>query len=278
MNRILLLSNDSGVKQKNVDFLSQNGFEVIEASDALNGLIIANNNGFEAIIIDEELSDIDGYRASQKIREHSAVPIILLGSETADKIWAAADKLGFDVYLQKPVRPRELTAYIKAILRRTQPQKPDQLHKSVDMHPVADTSLTESVQVQMPHTIKPIKPGNAERPVEVQINPEATDKVARITKPESLTAAEVVYATCIPQETSQGSVPTAQVESIEAIVVNMENQIIKIKKAIVKFGQVHKSIEELKTTIHQQQQGLITLESRLQEINSQLEDISHNPM
>ena len=122
MHKILVMSSDPILKQKNVEAIAGSGFEVAEVSDALDGLLMVDKNGFGAIVIDEELADIDGYRACQKIRQYSQIPIILLGTEQSDEIWGKIDDLGFDIYLKKPVSPRELVAQIKSLLRRLHPE------------------------------------------------------------------------------------------------------------------------------------------------------------
>ncbi len=123
MNQILIMSSDPILKGKNIDVLVENGSRVFESSDALNGLLKIDKNGFDVIIVDEELNDTDGYEACKKIRQYSDIPIILLGSEPEKNIWARTDELGFDLYLKKPVSPRELMARVKSVLRRT-PSKP----------------------------------------------------------------------------------------------------------------------------------------------------------
>ena len=108
MTRVLVMSNDPILKRKNLEVLVGSGFQVADVSDALDGLLLVDKDGFGTIIIDEELADIDGYRACQKIRQYSQVPIILLGTEPSEDVWAKIDELGFDIYLKKPVSPREL--------------------------------------------------------------------------------------------------------------------------------------------------------------------------
>jgi len=118
MNQILIMSNDPILKEKNTEVLTAGGFRVFTASDALDGLLKVDKNGFDAIIIDDELTDMDGFGACQKIRQYSDIPIVLLGAEPEEKVWAKIDDLGFDMYLKKPVSPRELMARVKAALRR----------------------------------------------------------------------------------------------------------------------------------------------------------------
>ncbi len=117
MDRILLLSDDWRVKQETRDALSQNGFALVEASDVANGLIIASDNGIEAIIIDEELPDTDGYTACQQIRRCLEVPIIFLGTKARNNAQLETNKPCFDIYLQKPVSAPILRSHIEAINR-----------------------------------------------------------------------------------------------------------------------------------------------------------------
>lgn len=123
MRKVLILSNDPVFKQKNIKVLAKGGFEVADASDAPGGLLMIDKNGFDAIVIDDELTDMDGFGACQKIRQYSDIPIVLLGTESKEKVLAKVNDLGFDVYLKKPVKPRELMARVKAVLRRGHPKE-----------------------------------------------------------------------------------------------------------------------------------------------------------
>jgi CheY-like chemotaxis protein len=170
MNKILVMSNDPVLKKKNVEALIDGGFEVAEVSDALDGLLMVDKNGFVAIVIDEELADIDGYRACQKIRQYSQIPLILLGTEQSDEIWANIDDLGFDIYLKKPVSPRELVAQIKSILRRVKPEKketPVQLPKFTEAKSVPIANTQKAKTARMEETVGESMPVKAESPVEL---------------------------------------------------------------------------------------------------------------
>ncbi len=176
MNRILLLSNDPVLIKKNIDVLSESGFHVEEVPEALDGLLMVDKNNIDAVIIDEELSDIDGYRASQKLRQFSQMPIIILGSQPSDEVWTKVDEIGFDAYLKKPVNPRELAAQLKALIRRshaaevtkvTKEDKPSEI-KSI---PVTSSQSRLAKPVQ---TEEPPKSIQRERPPTVQAVPVAS--------------------------------------------------------------------------------------------------------
>lgn len=263
MNRILFLSNDLVLRKKNIDVLTHGGFEVTEASDALQGLLMVEGDGFDAIIIDEKLSDIDGYRASRKIRDCSEVPVILLGTESAEKVWDEVDDLGFDIYLKKPLYPRELMCFTKAILRRSRLQKPAQEVNPAETQatPVAPVPLSEVGPIRAQATVESQKPAEKGRTAKIGVEPTVADKAASKMRAKPPMTAEVAHA-------------PVQAESIEGIVTDLERQFTKIKTAIVRIGQLQKTIEEVKTTIHQQQQDLRAVENQLQEVSDQLEDIS----
>ncbi|SVC54249.1 uncharacterized protein METZ01_LOCUS307103, partial [marine metagenome] len=75
--------------------------------------------GADAIILDIMLPGMDGFQVLRKIRENSAIPVIMLTArgEVTDRIVGL--ELGADDYLSKPFEPRELLARIQSILRRT---------------------------------------------------------------------------------------------------------------------------------------------------------------
>ncbi|MCX6008620.1 MAG: response regulator [Chloroflexi bacterium] len=151
MNKILILSNDPVFRQKNTKVLTKGGFQVADAPDALDGLLMIDKNGFDAIVIDEELSGIDGYWACRKIRQYSEIPIILLGNEPVQEVWEKIDDFGFDMYLKKSVKPRELMAHIKAILRRTRGEEeiePSREEKPSEVEPAPAAPLPEVEPVQ----------------------------------------------------------------------------------------------------------------------------------
>ncbi len=118
MSQILFLSSDPVLKGKNLKVFEQNGLEAEEAAGCLEGMILLDKNGFGIVVIDDELNDVSGYEACVKVRQQSDVSIILLGTVNEAEVWSKVDELGFDLYLKKPVSPRELLARIRALMRR----------------------------------------------------------------------------------------------------------------------------------------------------------------
>ena len=120
MGRKVLIIED---EQPIVDILKFNltkeGYETLEALDGVTGLNLALSEEPNLVLLDVMLPGMDGFEVCRKIRERSAVPIIMLTAreEEVDKVLGL--ELGADDYMTKPFSVRELTARVKANLRRT---------------------------------------------------------------------------------------------------------------------------------------------------------------
>jgi DNA-binding response OmpR family regulator len=118
MSSILFLSSDLVLRQKNIELLKQNGLGTTGAAGHVDDLLMINTNNIDLIVVDEELADMSGHEACRRLRQHSDIPIVLLGSITESEVWAKVEELGFDTYLRKPISPKELMARIRNLLRR----------------------------------------------------------------------------------------------------------------------------------------------------------------
>ncbi len=99
--------------------LEKDGYKTIEAYDGKTGLELALSANPDLILLDVMLPEMDGFSVCREIRVKSQVPIILLTAreEEVDKVLGL--ELGADDYITKPYSVRELSARIKANLRRT---------------------------------------------------------------------------------------------------------------------------------------------------------------
>lgn len=98
---------------------TKEGYRVVEAMDGESGLNLALSENPDLILLDVMLPKMDGFEVCKKVREKSSVPIIMLTAreEEVDKVLGL--ELGADDYMTKPFSIRELTARVKANLRRT---------------------------------------------------------------------------------------------------------------------------------------------------------------
>ena len=116
---VLIIEDEQAI----VDILKFNflkeGYKVLEALDGQKGLELALSENPDLILLDVMLPKMDGFEVCKKIREKSSVPIIMLTAreEEVDKVLGL--ELGADDYMTKPFSVRELSARVKANLRRT---------------------------------------------------------------------------------------------------------------------------------------------------------------
>lgn len=115
---ILVCDDDKEIVEAISIYLKQDGYEVICAYDGVQALEIAKKQDIHLIILDIMMPRLDGIHALLKLREDSAIPVILLSakSEDADKILGL--NVGADDYVTKPFNPLELVARVKSQLRR----------------------------------------------------------------------------------------------------------------------------------------------------------------
>jgi DNA-binding response OmpR family regulator len=118
MQHILLIEDDVRLAGMLSEYLGGEGFVVAHAADGGAGLKLHARDGFDAIVLDVMLPDIDGLEVCRQVRGAAPTPILMLTArgDAMDRIIGL--ELGADDYLPKPFEPRELLARLRAILRR----------------------------------------------------------------------------------------------------------------------------------------------------------------
>jgi DNA-binding response OmpR family regulator len=115
--RILVVEDDEGIAASLVRGLAKSGYVVRHVASGADALAAATES--DLVLLDLGLPDIDGTEICRALREHGDVPIIVVTarSEEADRVTAL--DIGADDYLVKPFGFAELTARIRALLRRS---------------------------------------------------------------------------------------------------------------------------------------------------------------
>jgi len=121
--RILVIDDDVELCRLLGEFLRKEGFETQSAHDGERGLEEALGGGFDLVVLDVMLPGIDGFELLRRLRSRSQVPVLMLTARGEDVDRIVGLELGADDYLPKPFNPRELTARIRAILRRGDPRR-----------------------------------------------------------------------------------------------------------------------------------------------------------
>lgn len=117
---ILIIDDDPHMCEVLKDFLEHDGYEVKVANDGAEGLSYFKLYEPDLVLLDIMLPKKDGCQVCREIREMSQKPVIMISAkgEVFDKVLGL--ELGADDYLVKPIEMKELSARIKAVLRRYQ--------------------------------------------------------------------------------------------------------------------------------------------------------------
>src|SRR5246127_171604 len=123
MERLLLVDDDAELSSLLQRFLAGEGFLVEAAHSGADGIRKAAAGGYALILLDVMMPLADGFEVLREVRSKFPTPVLMLTAkgDTRDRVLGL--ELGADDYLPKPFDPAELAARIRAILRRTAPQR-----------------------------------------------------------------------------------------------------------------------------------------------------------
>ncbi len=115
---ILIVEDEASIRRVAQTYLEQEGYQVIWTDNGLAALTLAEQHQPVLIILDLNLPGMDGMEVAARLRQDSAVYILMLTARTEEADRVAGLRIGADDYLTKPFSPRELVARVQAILRR----------------------------------------------------------------------------------------------------------------------------------------------------------------
>ena len=120
--RILCIDDDSNICDLLCMYLQKEGYEVRTAQDGMEGVSLFRTYEPDLVLLDIMMPRMDGWQVCQEIRKQSSKPIIMVTAkgETIDKVLGL--ELGADDFVVKPFDMKELSARVKAVLRRYQAQ------------------------------------------------------------------------------------------------------------------------------------------------------------
>ena len=124
MESVLLVDDDAELCHLVTRFLTREGFEITRVPSGAEGVERALAEDYSLVMLDVMMPHIDGFEVLRRIRRQSRTPVLMLTArgDTHDRILGL--EMGADDYLPKPFDPAELVARIRAILRRSPPQRP----------------------------------------------------------------------------------------------------------------------------------------------------------
>ena len=126
--RILTVEDDERIRTAVRLALEDEGWEVLEADNGEDALSLFRREAADVVLIDIMLPGIDGFEVCRSLRRGSDVPIVMVTARDDTHDVVAGLEAGADDYLTKPFAPKELSARIRALLRRARTTGPGVTH------------------------------------------------------------------------------------------------------------------------------------------------------
>lgn len=117
-SKILIVEDESQIADIIIAYMKRDGYVTEWARDGAEGLEKFRSFAPDLVILDLMLPFIKGEEVIRRIRESSSLPVIMLTAKSSESDIVSGLDLGADDYLPKPFSPRELSARVKALLRR----------------------------------------------------------------------------------------------------------------------------------------------------------------
>lgn len=118
MYNILICDDDRDIVAALDIYLTSDGYQTYHAYDGLEALNMVEQHDIHLILMDIMMPNMDGIRATAKLRENKNIPIILLTAKSEDSDKVLGLNIGADDYVTKPFNPIEVLARVKSQLRR----------------------------------------------------------------------------------------------------------------------------------------------------------------
>lgn len=121
--KILVVDDDSAIAEMLMIVLEGEGFDTVVVGDGIEAVAAARAEDPDLILLDVMLPGMNGIDVCRAVREESVVPIVMLTARTDTVDVVLGLESGADDYINKPFKPKELVARVRARLRRT-PDEP----------------------------------------------------------------------------------------------------------------------------------------------------------
>lgn len=119
MTKILLVDDDPHIRELAALYLTDEGFEIIEAANGEEAWdYVAGGHPFDMVILDIMMPKLDGWELCRKLRERGEFPILMITAKAEQDYKIKGFHLGTDDYLTKPFDPLEMVLRVKALLKR----------------------------------------------------------------------------------------------------------------------------------------------------------------
>jgi two-component system, OmpR family, phosphate regulon response regulator PhoB len=122
MTKVLVVDDEPTIREIVVSYLERDGFKTLEAADGTRARELLEHDPPDLVVLDVMLPGTDGLELCRWIRSRSRLPVIMLTARGEESDRIVGLELGADDYVTKPFSPRELTARVRTVLRRSEPE------------------------------------------------------------------------------------------------------------------------------------------------------------
>ncbi len=124
--KILVVDDKQELRTLLKSYLTQEGFDVCTAKDGQDALFVARHEKPNLIVLDLMMPEMGGYEFMRAYSKEADTPVVILTAKLEENDKVLGLELGADDYVTKPFSPRELTARVRAVLRRAEKQPSSQ--------------------------------------------------------------------------------------------------------------------------------------------------------
>ncbi len=154
MARLLVIEDETDIRELISFNLEMSGFEVAKARNGEEGLEMASGGNFDLILLDLMLPGMDGHQVCGYLKRDKVtleIPVIMLTARSEDDDIVAGLEMGADDYITKPFSPRVLIARVNAALRKSRHQQSESGNKRIVLNElVIDSSRHETLVAGTP--------------------------------------------------------------------------------------------------------------------------------
>ncbi len=118
--KLLVVDDKAEIRKLLKSYFTQEGFDVVTAADGQEALFIARQEKPDLVLLDLMMPEMNGYDFLRAFNRESNTPVIILTAKLDESDKVLGLELGADDYVVKPFSPRELTARVRAVLRRVE--------------------------------------------------------------------------------------------------------------------------------------------------------------
>lgn len=119
---ILIVDDKASAQRLLADYLTENGFRAVTASNGREALFVARHEKPDLVLLDIMMPEMNGYEFMQHFRRECSTPVIMLTAKIEEMDKVVGLELGADDYVTKPFGMAELVARIRAVMRRAYEQ------------------------------------------------------------------------------------------------------------------------------------------------------------